>query len=113
MHIQIVFTVAEKTPLLQYRQTGEPEFENISEQDLIFKRMKDESEVIIDAGDYGITYMHVWNGVIPSLEIVAPRLTHLKIWNITDSTQLQKYLCCLQLECNSSYTVHIKLLPIV
>ena len=60
----------------------------------ICKTISDEREITRDIGDHYITHMLIENGVIPSLEVVAPRLTHLRISGITESSQLQRYVDC-------------------
>ena len=80
---------------LWYRHTGQPEIDDIPyEWNCTFKYIEDDSEIIRDIGNHRITHMYISNGVIPSLEVVAPRLTHLKIEGITKSTQLQRYVYC-------------------
>ena len=76
---------------LWYRHTGEPEIDDIRDY-CTFKYIEDESEIIRYIGNHSITHMYIRNGVIPSLEVVAPRLTHLRIYGITESTQLQRYV---------------------
>ena len=76
---------------LWYRHAGQPKIEDIPD-DCTFKTIEDESEIIRDIGSHSITHMCISNGVIPSLEVVAPRLTHLRIRGITKSTQLQRYI---------------------
>ena len=76
---------------LWYRHSGEPEIEDIP-YDCKLKIIEDDSKIIKDIGNHSITHMFIWNGVIPSLEVVAPRLTHLKISFITESTELQRYV---------------------
>ena len=83
--------ITERKYRLWYRHTGEPEIEDIPDY-CTFKDIKDDSEIIRDIGSHSITHMYILNGVIPSLEVVAPRLTHLKIYGITESTQLQRYV---------------------
>ena len=74
-----------------YRHTGEPEIEDIPDN-CTFQYIRDDSEIIRDIGNHSITHMYIRNGVIPSLEAVAPRLTHLEINSITESTELQRYV---------------------
>ena len=83
--------IIERESRLWYRHTGEPEIDDIPEY-CTFKYIEDDSEIIRDIGNHSITHMYIENGVIPSLEVVAPRLTHLKIDDITESTQLQRYV---------------------
>ena len=85
--------IIERKSRLWYRHTGEPEIDDIPVY-CTFKTIRDESEIIRDIGNHSITHMYIRNGVIPSLEEVAPRLTHLKIYDITESTELQRYVYC-------------------
>ena len=80
-----------KKSTLWYRHTGEPEIDDIPCR-CSLKDIKYDNEIIRDIGNHSITHMYIENGVIPSLEVVAPRLTHLKIYGITKSTQLQRYV---------------------
>ena len=85
--------IIERKYRLWYRHTGQPEIDDIPDEfDCTFKIIEDDSEIIRDIGSYSITYMNIENGVIPSLEVVAPRLTHLRIDGKTESTQLQWYV---------------------
>ena len=85
--------IIERLSVLWYRHTGEPEIEGIPDY-CAFKDIRDNSDIIRDIGSHSITHMYIGNGVIPSLEVVAPRLTHLKIPDVTESTQLQRYVYC-------------------
>ena len=87
-----MFIIGRKSRLW-YRHTGQPEIDDIPDWwHCTFKTIEDDSEIIRDIGNHSITHMYIENGVIPSLEVVAPRLTHLKILAITKSTQLQRYV---------------------
>ena len=74
-----------------YRHTGEPEIEDIPHY-CTFKDIEDDSEIIRDIGNHSITHMYIKNGVIPSLEVVAPRLTHLRVSVVHEESQLQRYV---------------------
>lgn len=39
-----------------------------------------------------ITHMAI-DGVVPPLDVIAPKLTHLRITGVTNSTQLERYYC--------------------
>ena len=85
------YIVIERKYRLWYRHTGQPEIDDIP-YDCTFKDIEYNREIIRDIGNHSITHMYVSNGVIPSLEVVAPRLTHLKIHHLTEFTQLQRYM---------------------
>ena len=74
-----------------YRHTGEPEIEDIPDN-CTFQYIRDDSEIIRDIGSHSITHMRIENGVIPSLEAVASRLTYLVMYDITESAQLRRYI---------------------
>ena len=60
------------------------------------KTIEDESEIINDIEDELITHLWIGNGVIPRLEVIAPKLTHLGIMRITESSQLDRYVATLE-----------------
>lgn len=51
-----------------------------------------EGELAIAIDDYDITHMYIQNGAKPPLDVIAPRLSQLKVEGIHDSTELQKYV---------------------
>ena len=74
-----------------YRHTGQPRIQDIP-YDCTFKEIEDESEIIRDIGNHSITHMYIMDGVIPSLKVVGPRLTHLKVGSFYCLSQLQRYV---------------------
>ena len=46
----------------------------------------------MDIGDNYITHMSIRGSILPTLSAVAPQLTHLRIEELSDSSQLERYV---------------------
>ena len=71
-----------------YRHSGETEIDEIPLSSR--RKMLTEGEIVDDIKDHYITHMSII-GAIPSLDRIAPRLTHLEISDLRDSSQLNRY----------------------
>ena len=71
-----------------YRHSGETEIDEIPLSSR--RKLLTEAEIVDDIKDHYITHMSL-GGAIPSLDRIAPRLTHLVIRNLRDSSQLDRY----------------------
>ena len=69
--------------------------------------MLTEEEIVDDIKDHYITHMSL-GGDIPSLDRIAPRLTHLKISDLRDSSKLNRYYLILCTYYLSSIRVFIE-----
>ena len=74
-----------------YRHSGQPEIDKIPFFPQ-YTTIQDEREITLDEGHY-ITHMSIKGRVLPSLSTIAPSLTHLKIEDLRDISQLQRYNC--------------------
>ena len=76
-----------------YRHSGEKETDEIPQLDIDqHKIVKDVGEITTDIGDNYITHMSIRGNILPTLSTVAPQLTHLKIEELSDSSQLERYV---------------------
>ena len=76
-----------------YRHSGEEEIDEIPDIDVIqYKRVEDVGEITTDIGDNYITHMSMKGKILPALSTVAPQLTHLKIQELYDNSQLERYV---------------------
>ena len=75
-----------------YRHTGQPEVQPRWD---IFSdcRWTNVREVIADIGDHQITHVITSAKHVQLLSIIATNLTHLRVSDITDSKDIQRYLC--------------------
>ena len=76
---------------LWYRHTGEPEIEDIPNV-CTFRYITHDIEITRDIGNHSITHMFIRYGVMPSLEVIAPRLTHLRVNDLHPDVQLTRYV---------------------
>ena len=74
-----------------YRHSGEPEIDGLPDHFEVRHRMFTETEIVYDISDHYITHMSIKRGAIPSLDRIAPRLTHLQISYLRDTSQLDRY----------------------
>ena len=74
-----------------YRHSGEKEIDRIP-QSADLKIVEDVGEITTDIGDNYITHMSITGKIPPTLSTVAPQLTHLKIRDLYDSSQLERYV---------------------
>ena len=70
-----------------YRHSGEPEIDSIPD-DCIHRASRVDVRTIDSS--YNITHMYVKSGHLPTLFNIAPGLTHLKLYNIRDPSQLER-----------------------
>ena len=76
-----------------YRHSGEEEIDEIPIIDGDeYKIVKDVGEITTDIGDNYITHMSIRGNILPALSTVAPQLTHLQIRQLSDSSQLERYV---------------------
>ena len=76
-----------------YRHSGEEEIDKIPYIEIIqHKRIEDVGEITTDIGDNYITHMSIRGSILPALFTVAPQLTHLQILELSDSSQLERYV---------------------
>ena len=75
-------------PAVWYRHSGEPELYEIPLTSI--GKLAEESEIVASIGDHQITHMLISNGVLPTLNKIAPHLTHLEIKAIDETSQLCK-----------------------
>ena len=68
-----------------YRHSREPEIDSIP-----YKHTASRVDVRTIASSYNITHMYVESGHLPTLFNIAPGLTHLKLDNIIDPSQLER-----------------------
>ena len=72
-----------------YRHSGEPEVEEFP-PNCALRHAKDVEEITSAIGDNHITHMCILGEITPSLSAIYQRLTHLKISEIANSSQLLK-----------------------
>ena len=76
-----------------YRHSGEEEIDKIPDIEIIqYKRIEDVGEITTDIGDNYITHMSITGNILPTLSTVAPQLTYLRIQQLSDSSQLERYV---------------------
>ena len=76
-----------------YRHFGEEEADYFPYIDIDeYKIVEDVGEITTDIGDNYITHMSITGNILPTLSTVAPQLTHLKIRQLSDSSQLERYV---------------------
>ena len=76
-----------------YRHSGEKEIDKIPYlDDDEYKIVEDVGEITTDIGDNYITHMSITGNILPTLSTVAPQLTHLRIEDLSDSSQLERYV---------------------
>ena len=82
----------EEPMVIWYRHSGEPGLvRNPPLSQIQFKTIRDESQITEDIGNHYITHMYIKNGVLPpSLSTIAPKLSRLMLWNVTDRSQLDR-----------------------
>ena len=74
-----------------YRHSGEEEIDKIPDfSDR--KIVEDVGEITRDIGDNYITHMSIEGNILPTLSTVAPQLTHLHIEELSDNSQLERYV---------------------
>ena len=72
-----------------YRHSGETKIDEIPFRSR--HKLLTEAEIVDDIKDHYITHMSIKRGAIPSLNRIAPRLTYLKISDLRDTSQLDRY----------------------
>ena len=82
----------EEPMVIWYRHSGEPELVRSPPlSQITFKTISDESQITEDLGNHYITHMYLKNGVLPpSLSTIAPKLSRLMLWSVTDTSQLDR-----------------------
>ena len=78
--------------IVWYRHSGEEEIDDIPTGYNQHKIVEDVGEITTDIGDNYITHMSITGNILPTLSTVAPQLTHLKIRQLSDSSQLERYV---------------------
>ena len=73
---------------LWYRHSGEPEIEWFPPSLRTYRSVENVEEITSTIGDHHITHMCVKGGITLSLSAICQRLTHLKISEISSSSQL-------------------------
>ena len=82
----------EEPMVIWYRHSGEPKLVRSPPlSQITFKTISDESQITADIGNHYITHMYIKNGVLPpSLSTIAPKLSRLLLWSVTDTSQLDR-----------------------
>ena len=78
--------------IVWYRHSGEEEIDKIPYIDINQYKRVDVEEITTDIGDNYVTHMSITGNILPTLSTVAPQLTHLKIRQLSDSSQLERYV---------------------
>ena len=76
-----------------YRHSGEEEIDEIPDLNINqYKIFEDVGKITRKIGDNYITHMSMIEKILPTLSTVAPQLTHLRIEDLFDSSQLERYV---------------------